>query len=162
MADVKSTYQRLIAEIKQISLLGSCAGVLGWDKQTYMPKGGAGHRAEQLALLVGMIHERVTAPQIGDYLEEIENSDLISDPHSETAVNTREIRRDYDRAIKLPRSLVEELARVATIAQQVWREAREKSDYALFQPHLKTDPRSKTSTSPCARQRQNPLRHAIR
>ena len=137
MADVKSTYQRLIAEIKQISLLGSCAGVLGWDKQTYMPKGGAGHRAEQLALLVGMIHERVTAPQIGDYLEEIENSDLISDPHSETAVNTREIRRDYDRAIKLPRSLVEELARVATIAQQVWREAREKSDYALFQPHLK-------------------------
>ena len=136
MADVESTYQRLIAEIKQISLLGSCASVLGWDKQTYMPKGGAGHRAEQLALLVGMIHERATAPQIGDYLEEIENSDLVSDPYSEAAVNVRELRRDYDRAIKLPRSLVEELARVATISQQVWREAREKSDYALFQPHL--------------------------
>ena len=137
MADVKSIYQRLIAEIKQIALLGSCASVLGWDKQTYMPKGGAGHRAEQLALLVGMIHERATAPQIGDYLTEIENSDLISDPYSEAAVNVRELRRDYDRAIKLPRSLVEELARVATISQQVWREAREESDYALFQPHLK-------------------------
>ena len=137
MADIKSTYQRLIAEIKQISLLGSCASVLGWDKQTYMPKGGAGHRAEQLALLTGMIHERVTAPQIGDWLSEIENSDLISDPHSEPAVNVRELRRDYDRAIKLPRTLVEELARVATISQQVWREARKKSDYALFQPHLK-------------------------
>lgn len=137
MADVKSIYQRLIAEIKQISLLGSCASVLGWDKQTYMPKGGAGHRAEQLALLTGMIHERATAPQIGDWLSEIENSDLISDPRSEAAVNIRELRRDYDRAIKLPQSLVEELARVATIAQQAWREAREKSDYALFQPHLK-------------------------
>ncbi|MCE2432189.1 MAG: carboxypeptidase M32 [Candidatus Latescibacteria bacterium] len=136
MADVKSIYQRLIAEIKQIALLGSCASVLGWDKQTYMPKGGAGHRAEQLALLSGMIHERATAPQIGDYLAEIENSDLVSDPYSEAAVNVRELRRDYDRAIKLPRSLVEELARVATISQQVWREAREKSDYALFQPHL--------------------------
>ncbi len=136
MADVKSTYQRLIAEIKQISLLGSCAGVLGWDKQTYMPKGGAGHRAEQLALLCGMIHERATAPQIGDWLSEIENSNLVSDPHSEPAVNVRELRRDYDRAIKLPQSLVEELARVATIAQQAWREAREKSDYALFQPHF--------------------------
>ena len=136
MADIKSTYQRLIAEIKQISLLGSCAGVLGWDKQTYMPKGGAGHRAEQLALLCGMIHERATAPQIGDWLSEIENSNLVSDPHSEPAVNVRELRRDYDRAIKLPQSLVEELARVATIAQQAWREAREKSDYALFQPHF--------------------------
>ncbi len=136
MAEVKSTYQKLITEIKQISLLGSCAGVLGWDKQTYMPKGGAGHRAEQLALLTGMIHERATTPQIGDWLSEIENSDLISDPRSEAAVNVRELRRDYDRAIKLPRTLVEELARVATIAQQAWREAREKSDYALFQPHL--------------------------
>ena len=52
MAEGKSTYQQLISEVKQISLLGSCASVLGWDKQTYMPKGGAGHRAEQLALLM--------------------------------------------------------------------------------------------------------------
>ncbi len=138
MADVKSTYQRLIAEVKQIALLGSCAGVLGWDEQTYMPKGGARHRAEQLALLVGMVHARATAPQIGDWLAEVEGSDVVSDPHSEAAVNVREIRRGYDRAVKLPRSLVEELARVTTLAQQVWRDAREKSDYALFQPHLKT------------------------
>lgn len=137
MADVESTYQQLIAEIKQIALLGSCASVLGWDEQTYMPKGGFGHRAEQFALLTGIIHERGTAPQIGDWLTEIENSDLTSDPRSESAVNIREIRRDYDQAIKLPRTLVEELARVTTIAQQAWREAREKSDYALFQPHLK-------------------------
>ena len=136
MADVKSAYQRLIAEVKQIALLGSCAGVLGWDERTYMPKGGAAHRAEQLALLVGMMHERATAPQIGEWLAEIEDGDLLAEPHSEAAVNVREIRRGYERAIKLPKSLVEERARVTTLAQQVWREAREKSDFAAFQPHL--------------------------
>ena len=136
MADVKSAYQRLIAEVKQIALLGSCAGVLGWDERTYMPKGGAAHRAEQLALLVGMMHERATAPQIGEWLAEIDEE--AHEPHSEAAVNVREIRRGYERAVKLPRSLVEELARVTTMAQQVWRDARTKSDYALFQPHLQT------------------------
>lgn len=136
MADVKSAYQRLIAEVKQIALLGSCAGVLGWDERTYMPKDGAAHRAEQLALLVGMMHERATAPQIGEWLAEIDAG--AHEPHSEAAVNVREIRRGYERAIKLPRSLVEELARVTTMAQQVWRDARTKSDYALFQPHLQT------------------------
>ena len=136
MADVKSAYQRLIAEVKQIALLGSCASVLGWDERTYMPKGGAAHRAEQLALLVGMMHERATAPQIGEWLAEIEGSDRVADPHFEAAVNVREIRRGYDRAIKLPKSLVEELARATTLAQQVWAEARAKSDYAAFRPHL--------------------------
>ncbi len=136
MADVKSAYQRLIAEVKQIALLGSCASVLGWDERTYMPKGGAAHRAEQLALLVGMMHERATAPQIGEWLAQIEGSDGVADPHFEAAVNVREIRRGYDRAIKLPKSLVEELARATTLAQQVWAEARAKSDYAAFRPHL--------------------------
>ena len=136
MADVKSAYQRLIDEVKQIALLGSCASVLGWDERTYMPKGGAAHRAEQLALLVGMMHERATAPQIGEWLAQIEGSDGVADPHFEAAVNVREIRRGYDRAIKLPKALVEELARATTLAQQVWGEARAKSDYAAFCPHL--------------------------
>ena len=162
MADVESIYQKLIAEVKQIALLGSCASVLGWDKQTYMPKGGAGHRAEQLALLMGMIHERATAPQIGDWLGEIENSDLVSDPHSEAAVNIRELRRDYDRAIKLPRSLVEELARVATISQQAWREAREKIGLCPVSTPPQKNPRPETSTSPRIEHGRNILRHAIR
>ena len=149
MADVKSAYQRLIAEVKQIALLGSCAGVLGWDERTYMPKGAAAHRAEQLALLVGMMHERATAPQIGEWLAEIEDGDLLAEPHSEAAVNVREIRRGYERAIKLPKSLVEERARVTTLAQQVWREAREKSDFAAFSTPSAKNSRLKTPRSRC-------------
>ena len=86
-------YEALITEVKQIALLGSCASVLGWDEQTYMPKGGAKHRSEQLALLVGMVHERATASQISDWLEEIEGSHLVSDALSVEAVNVREIRQ---------------------------------------------------------------------
>src|SRR5207237_6905067 len=56
--------------------------------------------------------------------------------NSEAAANVREIRRAYDRATKLPKELVEELARVTTQAQGVWQEARQTSNFALFQPWL--------------------------
>jgi carboxypeptidase Taq len=77
-----------------------------------------------------------TAPRVGELLAEIEASDLVKDPDSLEAANVREIRRAYDRAVKLPEALVEELARVTTQAQQVWQQARRDSDFALFQPWL--------------------------
>jgi Zn-dependent M32 family carboxypeptidase len=55
MGDAKQAYEALIAEVKQVAILGSCASVLGWDEQTYMPKGGVKNRSEQLALLAGLI-----------------------------------------------------------------------------------------------------------
>ena len=51
-------------------------------------------------------------------------------------MNVREIRRAYDRAVKLPQRLVEELARVTSVAQQVWQEARKADDFAAFRPSL--------------------------
>jgi carboxypeptidase Taq len=61
---------------------------------------------------------------------------LVADAESDVAVNVREIRRLYDRAVKVPKALVEETARTTTRAQQVWQEARAKSDFALFRPWL--------------------------
>ena len=136
MGDAQQAYDALIKEVKQIAVLGSCGSVLGWDEQTYMPKGGVTHRSEQLALLAGLTHERFTSSQIGDWLAQVEDSDVVSDPLSVAAVNVREIRKGYDRATKLPQDLVEELARMTTVGQQAWAEARSKSDFALFQPHL--------------------------
>jgi carboxypeptidase Taq len=42
----------------------------------------------------------------------------------------------YDRAVKLPAELVEELARTTTRAQQVWRDARREKNFATFLPWL--------------------------
>jgi carboxypeptidase Taq len=132
----EQAYSELIRRSKEYSLLHSCGSVLGWDERTYMPHKGSAFRAEQMALLARLGHEMLTAPAIGDLLTEVEGSPLVRDPESARAVNVREIRRVYDRAVKLPKELVEELARVTTRAQQVWQEARQASDFAAFQPWL--------------------------
>jgi carboxypeptidase Taq len=131
-----SAYEELIRRSKEYSLLGSCASVLGWDERTYMPHQGSAQRAEQMGLLARLTHEMLTAPEIGQVLGEVEQSNLVKDPHSVEATNIREIRRAYDRAVKLPKTLVEELARVTTRAQQVWQEARQKNDFPQFVPWL--------------------------
>jgi carboxypeptidase Taq len=136
MTDIQKDYQSLIAELKQIALLGSVSAVLGWDERTYMPGGGAKLRAEQSSMLALMLHQRITAPQIGRWLATVEASDLMKDPHGDAAVNIRQTRREYDRAIRLPGELVEELARTEVLSEHAWAEARAKNDFAQFQPWL--------------------------
>jgi carboxypeptidase Taq len=133
--DAETAYAELIQRTKESSLLGSCASLLGWDERTYMPPRGSAHRAEQMALLARMTHEMRTAPQVGELLAEIEGSPLPA-RDGDVAANVREIRRSYNRAVKLPKELVEELARVTTRAQQVWQEARQHNDFASFRPWL--------------------------
>ena len=132
----QNAYDELITLVKELNLLGSCASVLGWDERTYMPRGGAEHRAKQLALLSGMIHEKFTTPRVGELLSEVEGSDLVKDELSDAAVNVREIRREYDREVKVPKKLVEDITHTCTISQGIWAEARQKSDFAKFYPYL--------------------------
>ena len=128
-------YADLIRRVKECRLLSSCAEMLAWDERTYMPHNGSAHRAEQMALLARLAHEMITAPEIGQLLSQAGGSEKTNQDTPQVA-NVREIRRSYERLVKLPKELVEEIARVTTRAQQVWQEARAADDFAAFQPWL--------------------------
>src|SRR4051794_14190101 len=93
-------YAELMRRVREASIVESCAGLLGWDERTQMPQNGSAHRAEQMALLARMRHEMVTDSAVGDLLASVQDSPLIAGPESDVAVNVREVRRDYDRAVK--------------------------------------------------------------
>lgn len=128
-------YVELCGLLKQAGTLGSIGSLLSWDQETYMPHAASGHRADQSAMVSAMVHERTTSPRVGELIAACEGDKaLLSD--AAVAANVREMRRDYDRATKLPTDLVAELARVGSLAQEVWKEARSKSDFAGFAPML--------------------------
>lgn len=136
MTSMEANYRELLSRLRDAALLGSCASVLGWDEQTYLPSAGSEYRAEQLALLAGLTHERATSPRIGELLAELEQSGQLGDQDSAQSVNVGEARHTYDRVTKLPRSLVEEISRTTTLAQHAWVEARKTSNFAEFRPWL--------------------------
>tara|TARA_R110002111_G_scaffold259308_1_gene329289 strand:- start:92545 stop:94059 length:1515 start_codon:yes stop_codon:yes gene_type:complete len=135
MTASKKAYEELLTRLKKTALLASCSAVLEWDEQTNLPPDGAEHRANQLALLAGMVHEQATNPEIGNLLLELETNSTVTDDASELA-NIKEARHEYDRATKLPRRLVEELSRVGTLSQQAWVQARKKNQFKDFLPWL--------------------------
>ncbi len=136
MRDANHAYQSLLTELREIALLGSVQSVLGWDERVNLPVQGTEHRGNQMALLSRMVHERFTSPRIGELLAAVEGSDLMADRYGDPAVNVRETRRSYNRATKLPASLVEEMAKTEILSQAAWVEARKKSNYADFEPWL--------------------------
>jgi carboxypeptidase Taq len=131
-----ATYDELRKHVRHTSLLGSIEAVLGWDERCMMPAAGMEQRAEQITLLSGIIHERLTDPRVGEWLEKLNGSALAADPHSEAGATIRQIRRQYEKRSKLPKSLVEELAHTAIIGQHTWQEARQANDFGMFAPVL--------------------------
>ena len=134
MPNLDSTYEKLAAHSRETALLNSIESLLGWDERTMLPAGGGDYRADQMTLLAGMVHRRRTEPQVGEWLAELSAAKL--DPHSDRGATVRELKRQYDRRVKLPQALVEELARVSVLGQQAWVTARAKNDFATFKPLL--------------------------
>ncbi|HWB20282.1 MAG TPA: carboxypeptidase M32, partial [Phycisphaerales bacterium] len=132
-----SAYEELIRLVRDASLLGSSASILSWDQETMMPPGGVEHRSRQMAQLAKMSHAMGTSKRIGELLNTCErDAKLMRNPAGAEAANLREIRKDYDRRTKLPADLVEEEARLASVGQHIWAEARKESNFKKFQPTL--------------------------
>ncbi len=130
----EALYEKVCEHVRQTALLEGVNALLEWDDRTIIPAKAGKHRAEQITLLSGILHQRRTAPELGEWLNQLIDSPLAADPHSDTGANIRLLKRDYDKNVKLPQRLVEELARTTVRAQQVWTDAREKDDFAAMQP----------------------------
>ena len=121
---------------REVAILTSTQSLLGWDERTKLPPAGGEYRAEQMSYLAGLIHKKQTAPEVGEWLAELADSPLAADPHSDTGADIVNLKRDYDRKTKLPQALVEELAKLSVLGQQMWVEARKANDFARFRPLL--------------------------
>lgn len=133
---VEEKYEQLCRHVRTTSLLTSIDSLLGWDERTQLPLAAGAYRAEQMTYLAGLIHDRNVDPQLGEWLAELAGSPLAADPQSDAAVTLRELKRLYDKHTKLPKPLVEELARAAVEGQQLWDEARKSDRFETFRPLL--------------------------
>ena len=129
---VPDAYQELLDEIERVNAVQSASEILSWDQQVMMPEGGTPARSKQLSTLSSLSHELLVDGPVGDLLDELEDVELTDD--QEAVV--REVRRQYVRAERVPRELVEEISEATSEALGAWESARENDDFAEFAPHL--------------------------
>jgi carboxypeptidase Taq len=140
-----TTLEPLTTRLLEIQRINSAASVLSWDQETYMPTGGGAARAEQIAVLQGLAHQKLVSPDIERLLSQWvdpatghaaeQPGDLWDEPSRSLL---REVWRDFSRAKKLPSDFVITLSRECSLAQQVWTEAKERNMFATFLPNLRT------------------------
>jgi carboxypeptidase Taq len=126
----------LFDRVREVALVNSAGQILSWDQETYLPSGSADYRAGQLSYLAAHAHKLATSEDFLKSLAEAEDTDDGSDPAR--AANLRELRRESDRAVKIPTDLVARESSAQSAGHHAWIAARKKSDFSLFAPHLET------------------------
>lgn len=136
MTGPRDPFGELLRRLGEISDLEHALALLAWDQETKMPPLGAAARAEHLATVAQLGHERATAPELGELLGELRELEEQSEPESFEASILRVARRDYEKAQRVPSGLRAELTRAGSLGYRAWLQARAERDYTVFQPHL--------------------------
>ena len=134
MIDIK--FEALKSRLEEIFALERSVSLLGWDQQTYMPRGGAASRAVQLKVLSQTAHEKWVSDELGVLLEDLSSELDQQDYDSFEASLVRVTQREVDRKLKIPADLVGRRRQATSLALSVWQRARAASDYDAFRPHL--------------------------
>ena len=128
--------EKLKVLLGEVSDIGHAAAVLGWDQQVNMPPAGGEARGQQLATLSKIAQEKFITDEVGKLIEDLKAEFAGADPASDEAAMIRVAARNYDKAKRVPPEFVAEQAIVSSKAFEAWVEARQKSDFSIFQPHL--------------------------
>src|SRR5881398_4009567 len=121
----------LLAKHRPIAAMTYSSSLLGWDLEINMPEAGAAARGKAQAELE-LLRQKMTL-DLASLVEKAEKQDKLSD--AEKGI-IRVLKRDIQFYQKVPPDLLEELQKAITEAAIPWREAREKSEFRIFQPHL--------------------------
>src|SRR5688500_6944897 len=134
---MEAALAQLKERVGEIHDLGRASSLLGWDQQVKMPPGGGAVRAEQLATLGRLAHEALTSDEMGGLLEELAGVEPELDADSDEACLIRLMRREWEKARRVPADLQAEMSRAASLAMPVWVKARQDSDFSQFLPALR-------------------------
>ena len=120
----------LAEKYKPVWALESAGSLFEWDIETYMPLGASEQRGVAIAQTQLLRQERTL--QLAGLVSKAESSQLNDTEKGFLRV----LKRDIDYYRKVPPKLLEDINRTATEGTIVWREARRKSDFAMFKPYL--------------------------
>ena len=133
---MEEKFKALRARLGEVEDIQAAASVLGWDQSTYMPAGGGEARGRQLATLSRLAHERFTDDAVGQLLDDLKGYDGGNGEDGFEARLIRVARHDYDRAVRVPSSLMAELAQHSANGFDIWAAARPANDFAAVIPVL--------------------------
>ena len=133
---MKESLDFIYKEQRELSLLGGISALLGWDQMTYMPYKGTQERSKQLALISRLSHERFISDRLYKHVKKLSNQKVFEKLDESHKIVVKRLKKDIEKARKVPSEFVEKLSKTTTIAYAAWQKARKDNDFSLFASHL--------------------------
>lgn len=121
-----ATYQ---TKMQRIADIKSASAVLQWDQETYLPKGGAHFRGQQISTLAELAHQFFSEEELGKVLNELLSKDDLTPGQKRNVELTLE---DYQKNKKYTSSFVRTLSEQINKTFHSWIEAREKNSFSVY------------------------------
>lgn len=130
------SYADLIEATGRVNDFLNAGSVLSWDARTMMPKGGAKTRSMQLATLAVAARNLLCSDEMKRALEGAEAEVAGKSDDSAEARIVAQVREAIEYHERIPAELLRRKTELGAATHQVWAEAREKADFAIFAPSL--------------------------
>ncbi len=131
-----ASFDALRLRLAEITDLQKAGSLLFWDQRTKMPAAGAEARAEVLATVGRIAHQKFVDPEVGRLLDELRSYEDSLDPESFEASLVRVSRHDYEKATRVPPDLTADMRRAGALGLKAWHKARAEHDFAALRPAL--------------------------
>ena len=124
---------QILDAYKPMWSLKHAISLMGWDFETYMPREGTEERGVADSQL-HMLHKDLLLNK--DFIGLVESAKKLGSLSDFEKGIVRVLDREITKQVKIPKELTEAESLERIRGNMAWREARAKSDFKMYEPHL--------------------------
>ncbi|MFC0188608.1 carboxypeptidase M32 [Fictibacillus aquaticus] len=131
-----ATEKEFLEYVKKMQHLNEAIGLMYWDLRTGAPKKGVEQRSEVIGTLSSDVFAMSTSDEMKAFINELSKPDIYDSLSHVTQKTLDEVKKDFERNAKIPPAEFKEYVILQSKAESIWEEAKNNSDFSLFQPYL--------------------------
>lgn len=134
---MSQSLKNLEQQFHRIAQLDHASTFLAWDQAVMMPDAGMNPRAAALAEIASMRHELMTAPAMGDWLNDAADDLAKGSIAPALANHLKEMRITWQQSMAMPAELVHAKVIAGSRCEHGWRTQKGESDWQGFLKNFK-------------------------
>jgi len=129
---LEQTEKAFLDYLKEQNAYREAITLIQWDLRTKVPKKGVGQRSEVVGYLSQKLHQMQVSDKIKEFIDELKGKST----NEIIEKSILECEETYEKNRKIPETEFKEYVMLQSKGEAVWQEARDKADFAMFQPYL--------------------------
>lgn len=133
---MSETLKQFKEYLEKMSYYEHALSQLYWDMQTQMPEKGMDYKVDTIAFFSTENFKLLTSDEYGEMLDKLSQPEEFDQLDEAMKITVKRRKKYFDEDKKIPQDFYEKMVREGALSEKAWEEAKEKSDYSIFCPHL--------------------------